>query len=296
MRMKNIKKYFVNFSYIVEAILIHFVLSILKIFPYRIRIRAGSLIFRLFISPLTGNKKRIENNLDLVMPNLPENKKRDLVNRCLDNIGMTMFELLSPKEFKLAGQKANITGPGKVLLEKAKNVSQPVILISGHFGNYDVIRANLISKGYQLGALYRPMNNPYFNTTYLKNISLIGIPLFARGKNGMAEMMRFLRDGKLIALLIDQHMSNGEPLKFFGKTAFTATSAAKMALKYNAILMPFFVVRKQRTSNFDLHIENPIEHSDPIRMTQEFNDRLESRVKDNLDQWLWTHKRWKNDI
>ena len=74
----------------------------------------------------------------------------------------------------------------------------------------------------------------------------------------MAEMMRFLRDGKLIALLIDQHMSNGEPLKFFGKTAFTATSAAKMALKYNAILMPFFVVRKQRTSNFDLHIENPI--------------------------------------
>jgi KDO2-lipid IV(A) lauroyltransferase len=69
-----------------------------------------------------------------------------------------------------------------------------------------------------------------------------------------------------------------------------------MALKYNAILMPFFVVRKQRTSNFDLHIENPIEHSDPIRMTQEFNDRLESRVKDNLDQWLWTHKRWKNDL
>ena len=97
MRMENIKKYFVNFSYIVEAILIHFVLSILKIFPYRIRIRAGSLIFRLFISPLTGNKKRIENNLDLVMPNLPENKKRDLVNSCLDNIGMTMFELLSPK-------------------------------------------------------------------------------------------------------------------------------------------------------------------------------------------------------
>ena len=91
-------------------------------------------------------------------------------------------------------------------------------------------------------------------------------------------------------------MSNGEPLKFFGKTAFTATSAAKMALKYNAILMPFFVVRKQRTSNFDLHFENPIEHSDPIRMTQEFNDRLESRIKDNLDQWLWTHKRWKNDL
>ena len=179
-------------------------------------------------------------------------------------------------------------------MEKARANSQPVILVSGHFGNYDVVRANLISKGYQLGALYRPMNNPYFNKTYVKNISEIGRPLFPRGKKGMAEMMEFLRDGKLIALLIDQHMQNGEPLKFFGKTAYTATSAAKMALKYNAIFMPFFVVRKGNTSRFDLHFEEPIEHSDPVKMTQEFNHRLESRVKANTEQWLWTHKRWKN--
>ena len=294
--MKNIQNYLLKFSYAVEAILIHFVLNILKIFPYRTRIYAGSLIFRIFISPLTGNKKRIESNLNLVMPNLLENEKNKLATRCLDNIGMTMFELLSPKEFKLAGQRAKVLGPGIALLERARDESKPVILISGHFGNYDVIRANLISKGYELGALYRPMNNPYFNATYLKSISSIGIPLFARGNNGMAEMMKFLRDGKSIALLIDQHMANGEPLKFFGKTAFTATSAAKMALKYDAILMPFFVVRKGRTSDFDLHFEAPIEHSNPIKMTQDFNDRLEARVKENLDQWLWTHKRWKSIV
>lgn len=291
--MKNIKIYLVKFSYAIEAIVIYFVLSILKIFPYSFRIRAGSMIFRFFISPLTGNKKRIEKNLDLVMPNLAKNTKKNLIKDCLDNIGMTMFELLSPKEFKLAGQKANVIGPGKILLEQMRDTSQPVILISGHFGNYDVVRANLISTGYQLGALYRPMNNPYFNKTYLKNISLIGMPLFARGKNGMAEMMKFLRDGKFIALLIDQHMKRGEPLQFFGETAFTATSAAKMALKYNAILMPFFVIRKGRTSNFELHFEDPIEHSEPVKMTQEFNDRLEARVKTNPEQWLWTHKRWK---
>ena len=294
--MKSIQNYFLKFSYATEATLILFVLSILKIFPYKIRIYTGSLIFKFFISPLTGNKKRIKNNLDLVMPNLIEIEKNDLVNRCLNNIGMTMFELLSPKEFKLAGQRANVLGPGMDLLKIARDKSKPVILISGHFGNYDVIRANLIFKGYELGALYRPMNNPYFNATYLRNISTIGVPLFARGNNGMAEMMKFLRHGKSIALLIDQHMSNGEPLKFFGKTAFTATSAAKMALKYDAILMPFFVLRKGRTSNFDLHFEAPIEHSNPIKMTQDFNDRLEARVKENPDQWLWTHKRWKSII
>ena len=294
--MKSIQNYFLKFSYAVEAILIHFVLNILKIFPYRSRIHAGSLIFKIFISPLTGNKKRIKSNLNLVMPNLIESEKNDLVNRCLNNIGMTMFELFSPKEFKLAGQRAKVHGPGMDLLEIARDKSKPVIFISGHFGNYDVIRANLISKGYELGALYRPMNNPYFNATYLKNISTIGVPLFARGNSGMAEMMKFLQHGKSIALLIDQHMSNGEPLKFFGKTAFTATSAAKMALKYDAILMPFFVLRKGRTSDFDLHFEAPIKHSNPIKMTQDFNDRLEARVKENPDQWLWTHKRWKSII
>lgn len=294
--MKSIQNYFLKFSYAVEAILIHFVLNILKIFPYRSRIHAGSLIFKIFISPLTGNKKRIKSNLNLVMPNLIESEKNDLVNRCLNNIGMTMFELFSPKEFKLAGQRAKVHGPGMDLLEIARDKSKPVIFISGHFGNYDVIRANLISKGYELGALYRPMNNPYFNATYLKNISTIGVPLFARGNSGMAEMMKFLQHGKSIALLIDQHMSNGEPLKFFGKTAFTATSAAKMALKYDAILMPFFVLRKGRTSDFDLHFEAPIEHSNPIKMTQDFNDRLEARVKENPDQWLWTHKRWKSIV
>ena len=285
-----------NVSYVIEAFFILFLLNILKAFPYRLRIIVGCVIFRFFISPVTGNKKRIENNLNLVLPNLPESDKKDLIKNCLNNIGMTMFELLSPADFKLVGQKANVLGPGISLLEDARANSQPVILISGHFGNYDVVRANLIPKGYQLGALYRPMNNPYFNKTYLKKISTIGMPLFPRGKKGMAEMMRFLRDGNLIALLIDQHMKRGEPLKFFGKTAFTATSAAKIALKYNAILMPFFVVRKGKTSGFDLHFEEPIEHSNPIKMTQEFNDRLELRVKANAEQWLWTHKRWKNVI
>ena len=292
--MKRIKKHLMNFSYVIEASLILFLLNILRIFPYRLRVVIGSIVFRFFLSPLIGNKKRIESNVNLVLPNLPESDKKNLIKNCLHNIGMTMFELLSPHDFKLAGQKANVLGPGSSLLEKARVNSQPVILVSGHFGNYDVVRANLISKGYQLGALYRPMNNPYFNKTYVKNISEIGKPLFPRGKKGMAEMMGFLRDGNLIALLIDQHMSTGEPLKFFGKTAFTATSAAKIAIKYNAIFMPFFVVRKGNTSSFDLHFEEPIEHTDPVKMTQEFNDRLEARVKANTEQWLWTHKRWKN--
>ena len=90
-------------------------------------------------------------------------------------------------------------------------------------------------------------------------------------------------------------MANGEPLKFFGKTAYTATSAAKMALKYDALLVPFFVIRKEQKSSFDLHLEMPIKNSDPNTMTQEFNNLLEQRVRNNPEQWLWTHRRWKKE-
>ena len=81
--MTNIQIYFGKFSYAVEAILIYFVLNILKIFPYRVRINTGRLIFRYFISPLTDNKKRIENNLNLVMPNLLEFFKKNEINMAI---------------------------------------------------------------------------------------------------------------------------------------------------------------------------------------------------------------------
>ena len=98
--MKRIKKYIMNFSYASQALLIIFFLCILRIFPYRLRILIGTVIFRFFLSPLTGNKKRIENNLNFVLPDLPESDKKKLIKNCLHNIGMTMFELLSPNDFK----------------------------------------------------------------------------------------------------------------------------------------------------------------------------------------------------
>ena len=173
-----------NFSYALEAFVIALLLTLLKFLPFKYRILFGGKFFRFVISPFLGNKKRIENNLMLVMPKLTKNEKKKLIEKCLNNIGMTTFELLSPRGFKLAGQNATVKGPGVEILENAKSNSQPVILVSGHFGNYDVVRANLLAKGYEIGALYRPMSNPFFNATYLKSIAKIGLPLFARGSSG----------------------------------------------------------------------------------------------------------------
>jgi len=107
-------------------------------------------------------------------------------------------------------------------------------------------------------------------------------------------MVKFLRDGNTVAILLDQYVHGGTVLRFFGKPAPTSLSAADMALKYDALLVPVYGIR--RRGGFDIIAEDPIPHSTPEAMTQAINDSLEARVRADMDQWLWIHRRWKPDL
>ena len=275
-------------------IFVRYLLGILSILPYRTKISLGGLIYQKIISPLSGNRKRIIDNLKLIFPDLEKRKREELCSQVPNNIGRTLFELLSPNAFSNIAKSAKVSGPGFKILKDAQKQKKPVILVSGHFGNYDVVRVVLNTNQISVGALYKPMSNPYFNTFYERCIKQIAEPLFPRGRAGMGNMMRYLEDGNVVALLIDQYMSHGEPLKFLGHTAYTATSAAKLALKHDALLITFYVVRNDDGINFDLVFESPVKPSTPNEMTQVLNDRLEKQIRKNMGQWLWTHKRWKS--
>ena len=275
-------------------IFVRYLLGILSILPYRTKISLGGLIYQKIISPLSGNRKRIIDNLKLIFPDLEKRKREELCSQVPNNIGRTLFELLSPNAFSNIAKSAKVSGPGFKILKDAQEQKKPVILVSGHFGNYDVVRVVLNTNQISVGALYKPMSNPYFNTFYERCIKQIAEPLFPRGRAGMGNMMRYLEDGNVVALLIDQYMSHGEPLKFLGHTAYTATSAAKLALKHDALLITFYVVRNDDGINFDLVFESPVKPSTPNEMTQVLNDRLEKQIRKNMGQWLWTHKRWKS--
>ena len=268
-------------------IFVRYLLGILSILPYRTKISLGGLIYQKIISPLSGNRKRIIDNLKLIFPDLEKRKREELCSQVPNNIGRTLFELLSPNAFSNIAKSAKVSGPGFKILKDAQEQKKPVILVSGHFGNYDVVRVVLNTNQISVGALYKPMSNPYFNTFYERCIKQIAEPLFPRGRAGMGNMMRYLEDGNVVALLIDQYMSHGEPLKFLGHTAYTATSAAKLALKHDALLITFYVVRNDDGINFDLVFESPVKPSTPNEMTQVLNDRLEKQIRKNMGQWLW---------
>jgi KDO2-lipid IV(A) lauroyltransferase len=261
--------------------------------PYRVRVPLCGWVMTWVIAPLAGYRRRIRDNLALILPDLPAAEVRRMCRAVPDNVGRTIIEMYSGAEFVAQCLRNPPTGPGMAVLEQARHDKRPVVFVSGHFGNYDACRAALIAVGYPIGGLYRPMKNTFFNEHYVEAIGVVGKPLFPRGREGLGDMIRHLRGGGMLGIVIDQHMNNGADLTFFGHPAKTALSAAEMALKYGAPLIPAYSIRRPDGLTFDLILEAPIPVSSPETMTQALNDSLEAQVRKHMDQWFWIHKRWK---
>lgn len=279
--------------YWVSDRLIRAALAILLALPFGLRRRVCAWLMARVVAPLGGYGARVRENLALVMPDLPEAEVARMVRAVPENLGRTLAELYSAEDFRALIRDEPLTGAGVAALAEAHAAGRPVLLVTGHIGNYDAIRAALILRGYRVGGLYRPMGNPYFNRHYVAAISAIGTPLFPRGRKGLADMVRFLRGGGMLGVVLDQNMSEGVPLSFMGQEALTALSSAELALRYDALVVPTYGIRRA-DGGFDLVVEAPVPHSDPETMTQALNDSLEAQVRAHMDQWLWTHRRWKH--
>ncbi|MBC7147075.1 MAG: lysophospholipid acyltransferase family protein [Thioclava marina] len=268
------------------------VMRIVQRMPYEKRIpAAGKLVARL--APFLGFTRKIRDNLAIACPHLSFEEVRQLQRAVPDSLGRMLAEIYSGEEFVARVRDLPIEGPGAEALERAHVEHRPVVLAAGHFGNYDAWRAALVGHGYRVGAIYRPMNNPIFNEQYVSTISAIAQPLFARSRRGLGDMMKFLRDGGMVAFGFDQHFNKGAELSFFGLPAFTPLSAAEMALKMKADLVPIYAIRQPDGLSFRIYADKPVPHSDAETMTQELNDGLEEMILKHMEQWLWIHRRWK---
>ena len=268
-------------------------LLLFRMLPYRWRIPFAGWLVSAAVAPLIGMRNRVRDNLNLALPHLTKAEKKLIERQVPDNLGRFVAEIFSPAEFTKICRTTPFEGLGVAALKEASARGQGIIAVSGHFGNYDVIRVGLSLNGYSVGGLYRPMNNRAFNNRYVKVIESLAAPIHPRSRLGMVQMLKHLQQGNVLAMLIDQHVDKGEELKFFGLTAYTALSAAQLALKYNALLIPMYANRQPDGLTFRIEIQAPIQHTDPVSMTQALNDSLEAKVRLHLGQWLWTHRRWK---
>jgi KDO2-lipid IV(A) lauroyltransferase len=261
--------------------------------PYERRVPLFGRIAAHLVAPLAGWRKRIRANLALVRPDLAPAEVERLVRAVPDSFGRALIEMYSGAEFMTRAARAPVSGEGLAAFEAARAEGRATLLVTAHLGNYLAARAALAARGTLVAGLYRPMNNPFFNTHYVAALEALGKPLFPRGRHGLAAMLRHLREGGALGILIDQHVSRGAPLTFFGRTAYTALSAAEMALKFRAVMIPVYAIRQPDGLGFEVVLEAPVPHSTPEAMTQALNDSLEAQVRAHMEQWIWMHRRWR---
>ena len=263
------------------------------VLPYGQRVAFVGWLMRRVIGPLTGYKARAQENLALVWPDLPNADRKAIAAASLDNAGRTLIENYSTNDFLARAKTIEPEGVGYAALLAALAAKRPVILVSGHFGNYEAARAALVARGFAIGGLYRNLSNRYFNAHYVQTMQAFGGPVFPQGRNGTAGFVRHLKAGGQLVLLFDQDIPTGSPLPFLGHPARTALSAAELTLRLNADLIPFFAIRKPDGLGFRVELDAPIPHTDPETMMLRATEVLEARIKAHPGQWFWVHRRWK---
>jgi KDO2-lipid IV(A) lauroyltransferase len=185
-------------------------------------------------------------------------------------------------------------------MENAQRGGKGAILMSGHIGNWELLAGYLRARGYPIDIVVKPMRNPLADALYnarRRDLEL-GIIYTQTATRGIVEA---LRDRRLVAILADQHAGeDGVEVKFFGRKVSTPRGPAVLALKYGCPIITGCMIRTSE-GHFRMEIDGPLtsrptgNHDEDIHaITQEFTSRLENHIRKYPDQWLWTHRRWRD--
>jgi KDO2-lipid IV(A) lauroyltransferase len=275
-----------------QNLLIRGLIGLALALPFRWRVPLLGGLMRRVIGPLAGYRRRARQNLAMIWPDRPEAERNRIADQALDNAGRALIENYSTADLLARGRQTVPQGAGLAALETAQAEGRPVILITGHFGNYEAGRAALVARSYSIGGLYRPMANRYFNAHYIRTMEAFGGPVFPQGRAGTAGFVRYLKAGGILVLLFDQK-APGQWIDFLGQPAQTAVSAAELALRYKADLIPFYAIRQPDGLSFRVELEAPVPRTTPLAMTEALTRSLEARIEQDPGQWFWIHRRWK---
>ena len=286
--MKKIKYFF-------EFIIISFLFLVYKILGLKISSFISGKLFE-FIGPLFRSKKIIESNIQRAIPQINLKEMNNIKRGMWNNYGRTLSEYMFLKSYRNSKLKSNINLEGREILEGIKHEKTPVIFVSGHFSNFELMAMQIEKSGINLAAIYRPLNNIFLNI-FMEKIrkKYICKNQIKKGTSGIRKLLKLYKNGYSVALMIDQRVSEGIKSKFFDKDAFTTTIPAQFVKKYNCKIVPIYIVRRNDI-NFDIKIEKPIEFSKNAsteKITRELNIWLEKNILKNPSKWIWSHNRWK---
>ena len=282
-------------KYLFQSIAILFLFFVFKLLGLKNSRLFASKIF-VFCGPLFRSNLKTINNIEIAFPNTDENFKKKIIYEMWLTYGKILSEYNYIKHFREEELGKKIEVEGQIELEKIKTNKQPVIFISGHFDNFELMAMHIEKSGIDLAAIYRPLNNQFLNPI-MENIrkKYICKKQIKKGISGMRDLLEYFKSGTSIALMIDQRVSEGIKSKFFGQEALTTTIPAQFVKKFNCKIVPIHI-KRNKDNNFRLKILKPLSFSnnDTIKtITLALNSILEKMIIENPGQWIWTHNRWK---
>ncbi len=282
-------------KYFFEFLLVIILLLLFKILNFKTASNLGGFIGKTF-GPLFRSKKKILSNLQQAYPNEKEKNLELILKNMWINYGRILSEYIFIKKFRNLKLKKHLTINGQEILNEIKNSNEPVVFISGHFSNFELMAMHIEQSGINLAAIYRPLNNIFLNKIMERiRKKYICKNQIKKGRSGTRELLEFFRKKYSIALMIDQRVSEGIKSDLFGKPAFTTTIPAQLVKKYGCKIVPIYVERIDKI-NFKITINKPLsldKENTIEEITLNLNKWLQKMILLNPEQWIWTHNRWK---
>ena len=281
-------------KYLFEYILIIILFILFKILGYRIASDFGCFLGKTF-GPFFRSKEVIKDNLTKFDETLTPEKLNNISKEMWGNYGRILSEYPYISSFRKGDLDKYVKIENIEILEEIKK-GPPVIFVSAHFSNFELMAMAIEKAGINLSAIYRPLNNKLVNSI-MEPIrkKYICKNQIKKGINGVRESLKFFKQGTSVAIMIDQRVSEGEKINFFDYPAFTTTIPAQFVKKFKCRVQPVHIERYNKI-NFKITFDEQIifgENEDSASISLKLNQWLENKIRKNPSQWIWTHDRWK---
>lgn len=279
-------------QHLMEAAALVALFCFMRLLPFDTASRFGGWLAR-HIGPFMKAHKTAEKNLAMVFPEKSDAERKTIIRDMWDNLGRTAAEFPWIATDTLY-ERIHATGTEHFLPP-----DKPVLFVSGHIGNWEVCYPTVHRHGIPVALAYRQANNPYADKIICGLRARQSSGQFPKGQIGAVRLVRALKNGQSLAMLVDQKMNDGIPVPFFGRDAMTAPAVAQFSLRYH---MPIFMVRVVRTegAHFNWSLEPLVyektgdNERDVNTIMRAINATYESWIRERPAQWFWVHKRWPN--
>ena len=281
----------------IEAVFAFAIYGAFAVMPVGIASGLGGWLMRT-VGPRLAVSRRAVRNLRIAFPDVSPQETARILAAMWDNLGRLAGEYPHIGDFRIGSGPGHIEVVGMEQVERLRQTAGPAIMVTGHIGNWELFPAAFLQLGMPLDIVYRAANNRLVDGLYRYGRSFGARSQIAKGSAGARQLLTAIRQGRNIAMLVDQKMNDGIPVPFFGRLAMTAPAVAELALRYNCLLFP---VRMERLASTRLRITvfPPLEHldsgdrrQDVLAIMTRVNALMESWIRERPEQWLWLHNRW----